>query len=101
MRQKAQFVNSVLEGAESELQITGGEAISALATAILQRQPDAPDPAPIQVVVDDRVVGTIRLTDYNDVALLMGIGVPLDVHIRPRIDGPVVSISLASDGESS
>ena len=98
---EAQFVNSVLEGAESELQITGGEAISALAAASLQRQPDAPDPAPIQVVVDDRVVGTIRLTDYNDVALLMGIGVPLDVHIRPRIDGPVVSISLASDGESS
>ena len=93
----AQVVSSVLAGSAHEVAInTTGHQIDAPATARLIPQPDVPDPAPIQIVTDDGVIGEIRLADHEEVSQLLGIGVQLDVAVTPGATSPRITISLAA-----
>jgi superfamily II DNA/RNA helicase len=96
----AQVVSQILEGAPLELTITApiGAVIDAT-DARLVPQPDAPPPAPIEVVTDDGVVGTIKPRDHDDVALLTSIGIPLTVTVAPGVATPVVTIARAPEPE--
>ena len=98
----AQKVNSILEGSAQEfpIQATGEAVITATTKAAIRPEPHAADPAPMQVTTTEGVVGTIRLSDHDDVSLLIRMGIPLDIRVRPGIDDPIVSISLTADPDS-
>lgn len=94
----SQLVSSVLMGSAHELAIhtTGRLVIDSPGTAWLEAQPDAADPAPIQVVTPAGVVGTIRSADHDEVTQLLKMGVRLDVEVALTASGASANISLAS-----
>ena len=94
----AQMVSSILGGAVQQLalSVTDDSVITSVTTGEIRLQPSVPDPAPIQVVTSDGVAGTIRLSDHDDLSLLINMGISLDVRVEPGTTGPVVSISLAA-----
>ena len=97
----AQVVSSVLEGLTQEFSINSSKlALTTTLPARLEHQAEAPDPAPIQVTTSEGVAGTVRLSDHDEVSLLMEMGIPVNVEVRPGVEGPVAVISLAPDPES-
>lgn len=94
----AQVVSQILEGSPLELPITAPiGAVTEATDARLVPHPDASPPAPIEIVADDVVVGTIKPRDHDDVALLTSMGIPLTVTVAPGVANPVVSIALAPE----
>lgn len=94
----AQAVSQILEGAPLELAITApSDAVAESTEARLSPQPNVSPPAPIEVVTADGVVGTIRPSDHDDVALLMNLGIPLVVRVAPGAVEPAVTIALAPE----
>lgn len=92
----ARVVSSVLAGSGHEVSIdTSGRLIDIAEAATLEPQPDVPDPAPIQVVTPDGVIGTIRPGDHDEVSQLLSIGVQLNVAVTTSATGPTITISLA------
>ena len=97
----AQVVSSILEGLTQELRVNSSKlAVTTSLPARLEHQVEAPDPAPIQVTTSEGVAGTVRLSDHDEVSLLMEMGMSLIVEVRPGVERPVVLISLASDPEN-
>ena len=98
----AQVVSSVLEGVAHELNIdTSSFSGSTDAEATLQRQSGILDPAPIQVLTPDGMIGTVRPSDHDEVSMLLSMGVPLKIEVSHRTPGPVATISLASEGRQT
>ena len=98
----AQVVSSILEGAIHELAITptATTMVEDTTEGILEPQPGEPEPAPIEVKTPDRVIGTIKSADHDEVALLIGMGIPLEIYVGPGPAAPVLTISLAPDAEA-
>lgn len=94
----AQAVSQILEGESLELNITApSDAVVETTEARLSIEADVSLPAPIEVVTADRVVGTIRSSDHDDVALIMNMGIPLFVRVIPGPVEPIVTIALAPE----
>lgn len=96
-----QVVSSILEGSTHYLRINASEIPTTTSQpARLEYEPNAPEPAPIQVSTSGGVAGIVRPSDHNEVSLLMSIGIPLTVEVGPGINDAVLSISLAPDPDS-
>lgn len=94
-------MNSILEGAAHELTLIASDvSVESPTTAILEPQPRTLDPAPIQAATAGGVVGTIRLSDHDDVSLLLTMGMPLNVQVAPGATGPALTISLAPEPDT-
>ena len=97
----ARVVSSILEGSTHELRIDYPDTQMPTAQpAKLEPQPDAQEPAPIQVTITNGTTGTIRPSDHDEVSLLMNMGIPLTVEVGPSSNGPVVSIALTPDPDN-
>ena len=92
-----QLVNKVLEGEDYVLSYVERAAVLFESEASLAYEPDQPTPAPLVILVNSEIVGTIGPEHYDDVSLLSGIGIPLDIRVRPLTSGCVLLLRLASE----
>ena len=92
-----QLVNRVLESEEYSIPYLGRAPVLFESGANLAYEPDQPAPAPIAIFVDSDIVGTIGTDHHDDVALLTGIGIPLDIRVGPSASGPQLLIRLAPE----
>ncbi len=79
---EARLVSEVFEGNGFKLPLVTRVAVSDGAEARIEPEPGQPAPAPLAVIVDGRVVGTIAPEHHEDVALLTDIGIPLSAHVE-------------------
>ena len=92
-----QLVNRVLEGEDYVLPYVERAAILFESQASLEYEPDQPTPAPLVILVNSEIVGTIGPEHHDDVSLLSGIGIPLDIRVRPSTSGSELLLRLASE----
>ena len=90
-----QLVNQVLEGEEYTLPYVERAAVLFESVAIIAPEPNHPTPAPLAIYVNSEIVGTISPDHHDDVELLTGIGVPLDIRVRPSKSATLLMIRLA------
>ena len=95
-----QLVNEVLEGKEYTLPYVERAAMLFESEATLAREPNQPAPAPFAVFVGSEIAGTISPDHHDDVELLTGIGIPLDVRVRPAEPHAVLVLRLAPEAEA-
>ena len=81
-----QLVNKVLEGEECTLPYVERVAVLLESSASLAYEPSQPAPAPLAIFVNSEIVGTISPDHQDDVALLTGIGIPLEIRVRPSVN---------------
>ena len=92
-----QLVNKVLEGEEYTLPYVERAAVLFESSASLKYEPGQPAPAPVAIFVNSEIVGTISPDHHDDVSLLTGIGIPLDIHVRPSASGTLLVLRLAPE----
>ena len=92
-----QLVNKVLEGEEYTLPYSERAAVLFESSASLAHDPDQPAPAPLAILVNSEIVGTINPVHHDDVSLLTGIGIPLDIRVRPSTSGTLLMLRLAPE----
>lgn len=92
-----QLVNKVLEGEECTLPYVERTAVLLESSASLAYEPSQPAPAPLSILVNSEIVGTISPDHQDDVALLTGIGIPLDIRVRPSTSGTLLILRLAPE----
>ena len=92
-----QLVNKVLEGEEYTLPYVERAAVLFESSASLAYEPGQPAPAPVAIFVNSEIVGTISPDHHDDVSLLTGIGIPLDIHVRPSASGTLLVLRLAPE----
>ena len=95
-----QLVNRVLEGEEYTLPYVERTAVLFESVAKLAYEPEQPAPAPLAILVNSEIVGTISPDYQDDVALLTGIGIPLDIRVRLSTSGPVLMLRLAPEASA-
>ena len=95
-----QLVNQVLEGEEYTLPYVERAAVLFESAASLSNEPDEPAPAPIAILVGSEIVGTISPDHHDDIALLTGIGIPLDIRVRPSPSGTLLMLRLAPEANA-
>ena len=92
-----QLVNRVLEGEEYTLSYLERATVLFETTANLAGEPDQPPPAPLAIFVNSEIVGTIAPEHHDDLSLLTGIGIPLDIRVRPLTSGNLLVLRLAPE----
>ena len=92
-----QLVNKVLEGKEYTLPYVARAAVLFESAANLAYEPDQPAPAPLAIFVNSEIVGTIGPDHHDDVSLLTGIGIPLDIRVRPSTSGTLLMLRLVPE----
>lgn len=92
-----QLVNQVLEGEEYTLPYVERAAVLFESPASLAYEPDQPSPGPLAIYVDSEIVGTISPDHHDDVALLTGIGIPLEIRVQPSASGSFLMLRLATE----
>ena len=92
-----QLVNHVLEGEEYSLPYLERVPVLFESVANIGEEPEQPTPSPIAIFVGSDIVGTIGTDHHDDVELLTGIGVPLDIRVGPSASGPRLLIKIASE----
>ena len=95
-----QLVNQVLEGEEYRLPYVERVDIAIESVASIAYEPDQPAPAPLAIFVNSEVVGTISPAHHDDVALLTGIGLPLDIRVHPSTSGTVLTLRLIPEADA-
>ena len=95
----AQAVNLVLEGSIHEFSIhaIGDNEITDSTDATITLEQGVQEPSSLQVETAGGIVGTVGPSDYDDISLLIRMGVPLDIRVRRGFDEVVLSIALAAD----
>jgi len=91
-----QLVNEVLEGGEYSLPYTQRAVVLSDSPARLRREDGQPEPAPFAIMVSDERVGTIGPEHHDDIAMLTGIGIPLEISVRAT-DPPSLVLRLATE----
>ena len=92
-----QLVDKVLEGEEYTLPYVERAAVLFDSSASLVYEPGQPAPAPLAILVNSEIVGTISPYHQDDVALLTGIGIPLDIRVRPSTSGALLMLRLSPE----
>ena len=92
-----QLVDKVLEGEEYTLPYVERAAVLFESSASLAYEPGQPAPAPLAILVNSEIVGTISPDHQDDVALLTGIGIPLDIRVRPSTSGALLMLRLSPE----
>ena len=92
-----QLVDKVLEGEEYTLPYAERAAVLFESSARLAYEPGQPSPAPLAIFVNSEIVGTISPDHHDDVSLLTGIGIPLDIRVRPSTSGTLLMLRLAPE----
>ena len=92
-----QLVNQVLEGEEYTLPYLERAPVLFESEASLADEPDQPAPAPLAIFVNSQIVGAIGPDHHDDVSLLTGIGIPLDIRVRPSRSGSLLMLRLAPE----
>ena len=92
-----QLVNRVLESEEYSIPYIERAPVLFESGANLADEPDQPAPSPIAIFMESDIVGTIGTDHHDDVALLTGIGIPLDIRVGPSASGPQLLIRLAPE----
>ena len=95
-----QLVNQVLEGEEYTFPYVERAAVLFESAARLAYEPNEPAPAPLAIFVDSEIVGTISPDHHDDVELLTGIGIPLDIRVRPSPSGTLLMLRLAPEANA-
>jgi len=85
-----QLVDRVLQGEDYALPYVPRIQLLFESPASLRREDGQPAPAPFAILVGDEVVGTVSVENHDDIELLTGIGIPLDISVRPGIPPNVV-----------
>ncbi len=91
-----QLVDHVLNGDEYVLPYIPRIPVLFESSAQLRPAENEPAPAPFAISVGDDIVGRISVEHDDDIRLLTGIGIPLDISIRPG-DPPVLVVRIAPD----
>ena len=92
-----QLVNKVLEGEEYTLPYVERAAVLFESSASLAYEQGQPVPAPVAIFVNSEIVGTISPDHHDDVSLLTGIGIPLDIQVRPSASGTLLVFRLTPE----
>ena len=92
-----QLVDKVLEGEEYTLPYVERAAVLFESSASLAYEPGQPAPAPLAILVNSEIVGTISPDHQDDVALLTEIGIPLDIRVRPSTSGALLMLRLSPE----
>ena len=95
-----QLVYQVLEGEEYTLPYVERATVPFESVASLAYEPNQPAPAPLAIFVDSEILGTISPDYHDDVALLTGIGIPLDIRVRPSTSGSRLMLRLAPEADA-
>ena len=92
-----QLVDKVLEGEEYTLPYVERADVLFDSSASLVYEPGQPAPAPLAILVNSEIVGTISPYHQDDVALLTGIGIPLGIRVRPSTSGALLMLRLSPE----
>ena len=89
-----QLVNRVLEGEEYTLPYLERVPVPSESSARIAYEPGELAPAPLAIFVNSEIVGTIGPDHHDDVSLLTGIGIPLDIRVHPSVSGGLLMLRL-------
>jgi hypothetical protein len=90
-------VSDVIAGAGYTIPIESTLNVADGAEAEIVLDQSQPEPAPLLIVVDGSVIGTVGPRHYNDVSFLRDIGIPLSVHIEATEDGIGLDLRMVTE----
>lgn len=95
-----QIVYQVLDGEQYALQFVARGEVNADSAAELGQEEGQPEPAPMVIIVEGEVVGDVSPDYHDELALLTGIGIPLDIRVEQSAEGPRLTLRLAVEPDA-